>query len=475
MISFSAKILIAAALGATAAFLAVAVPPPPDPCDSALNPTPARRRDFPGLALFHDDWVKRLTSASAREHGWRLYQGVVAPAGDGCSSSDVPLWLSWLTKAEVFAAPPSDPSKTNGRQIVATASSTLGQAQTLEQRLHALVNKRFAAVQGLLNSQLPADLTLFVMPGNQNARIIFSTVHYNPAAANSNLNAVPDKMIVAHQKPGGQVEDPTPETAIIVKPIWYPIVPETTGACLPIWNPNDPRLAGSELGAYPPENWPRQVRVSSADKPTRTAPCLIGSELKEVPVVSVREFFSMKLTPLGPANQAALQVILSRNTRLAGAVQSGNQVLLVGFHVISKELRTWSWNTYWWEPAEYRTGVLADRPMKMGQPWDNYVMNSTLDEAHIPPSLVARKCNVGAIYNPYQEAALQNDSPEAEAVCGQTGKTLGGLASNCRSCHSLAAYPSDGKPLVTLQTPADYFKDRTRTGFLWSLPLYLNR
>jgi hypothetical protein len=39
----------------------------------------------------------------------------------------------------------------------------------------------------------------------------------------------------------------------------------------------------------------------------------------------------------------------------------------------------------------------------------------------------------------------------------------------------LAAYPSDGKPLVTLQTPADYFKDRTRTGFLWSLPLYLNR
>src|ERR1035438_1112497 len=120
------------------------------------------------------------------------------------------------------------------------------------------------------------------MPGNQNARIIFSTVHYNPAAANSNLNAVPDKMIVAHQKPGGQVEDPTPETAIIVKPIWYPIVPETTGACLPIWNPNDPRLAGSELGAYPPENWPRQVRVSSAAKPTRTAPCLIGSELKEI-------------------------------------------------------------------------------------------------------------------------------------------------------------------------------------------------
>jgi hypothetical protein len=61
-------------------------------------------------------------------------------------------------------------------------------------------------------------------------------------------------------------------------------------------------------------------------------------------------------------------------------------------------------------------------------------------------------------------------------ICGKH-VALGGLASNCRSCHSLAGYPTPDNPVVTIQPAQDwllgYLKNKTQTGFLWSIPRYL--
>jgi hypothetical protein len=195
-------------------------------------------------------------------------------------------------------------------------------------------------------------------------------------------------------------------------------------------------------------------------------------------MVSVNEFFSVLIDK--EVDAEALSVVLPPNSPAVALAKTGNVALLVGFHVISKEVDSWSWNTYWWEPKQYRDGPLSAGRPKLGQPWDNYVMNSSLDEARVPLADSQGRCDVGAIYNPYQEAALLNQSTDPQPVmCGKP-RTLGGLASNCRSCHSLAGYqPPDRAPIVTIQPSTDwlqdYFKDKTRTGFLWSIPNYAFR
>jgi hypothetical protein len=195
-------------------------------------------------------------------------------------------------------------------------------------------------------------------------------------------------------------------------------------------------------------------------------------------MVSVKEFFSVLIDEKVDAD--ALSVVLPPNSPAVALAKTGNVALLVGFHVISKEVDSWSWNTYWWEPKQYRDGSLSAGRPKLGQPWDNYVMDSSLDEARVRLPDSQGRCDVGAIYNPYQEAALVNQSTDPQPVACGKPRILGGLASNCRSCHSLAGYqPPNRAPVVTIQPSTDwlqdYFKDKTSTGFLWSIPNYAFR
>jgi hypothetical protein len=476
MTYFMNGILVVAGLGFGAVYLAPAASAQDDQCATALNTTAKTRREFPDLATFNERWVRTLNSSNIRDHGWALYQGVVSAAGEGCQASTVPLWLSWATKSELFN--PSGPSNL-GHQIRLVASTTLGMDQTIQQLIAQTGNPaspagRAAAIAGAssavgaasrlasLNALLPGGPFLMPVTGE---RIFFTTAHYNPAAERSGLTHTPGQLQEAYKHAPSQITDPTPPTAIIVKPIWLPIVPGTALACVPVWNPG---ATPDDLGAYPPSSWPNQVRVSTNPfKPGETASCNLQ---QPVPVVSVREFFSM---PIDSADSGALTLILPKT--LVALAQPSNVALLVGFHVISKEVKSWSWNTYWWEPKSYSDAVPSAGRPKLDPPWDNYVMNASLDEAKIPAADSQGRCDVGAIYNPYQETVLTNNPADPQPViCGKP-RILGGLASNCRSCHSLAAYlPPSRQPVVTIQPLTnwlnDYFKDKTRTGFLWSIP-----
>ena len=487
MLSSSILIVVAAGFGTVAVCLAQTASPPDDSCAKALNSTPKTRQEFPQLVEFNRNWAQKLTSSNVRDHGWALYQGVVSPAGAGCSASTGPLWLSWATKSELFG--PSSGSGNQGRQIRLLPSATLGMDQSIRNMISQFGNPASKAGKtGDLASNLgtgAAGLTTvssllanfpFQMPVTKE-RIFFTTAHYNPAAEQSALAKAPDLLLAAHKNVPSQITEPTPPTAIVVKPIWLPFEPGMVSACVPVWNPG---AIPDDLGSYRPDLWPDQVRVSTATQIAPTGPCFPqhASVAQQVPMVSVNEFFSVLIDK--EVDAEALSVVLPPNSPAVALAKTGNVALLVGFHVISKEVDSWSWNTYWWEPKQYRDGPLSAGRPKLGQPWDNYVMNSSLDEARVPLADSQGRCDVGAIYNPYQEAALLNQSTDPQPVmCGKP-RTLGGLASNCRSCHSLAGYqPPDRAPIVTIQPSTDwlqdYFKDKTRTGFLWSIPNYAFR
>jgi hypothetical protein len=337
------------------------------------------------------------------------------------------------------------------------------------------VSGTIRADSGLSNLNLLFQDGTFLMPITKE-RIFFTTAHYNPAAEQSGLAKTPVQMLGAYKNVPSQIQDPTPSTAIIVKPIWLPFEPNTASACVPVWNPN---AIPNDLGTYPPDAWPEQVRISTADyvAPNETGPCIPphGKVPQQVPMVSLNEFFSTVINSQSEAD--ALSVVLPQKSAAVAHAIPDNVALLVGFHVISKEVNSWSWNTYWWEPRQYRDGPLSAGRVKLGRPWDNYVMNSSLDEARVPTADTSKECDVGGIYNPYQETALLNLSTDPQPViCGKP-RILGGLASNCRSCHSLAAYePPQRQPIVIIQPSTEwlhnYFNNKTRTGFLWSIPNY---
>jgi hypothetical protein len=468
-------LLVAVAL-AIAARPTTAAPAGGAPCASALNSTPVTRHDFPNLSQFNKEWVAKLNSSNVRVHGWELYRGVVSQVATGCPA---PLWLSWATQRELFQLPSAPGVQ---REILLLPSITLGMEQALQNTVETGIPASLAqpasskagdAAVGLGGLTLSNLIFVPVLPGTTE-RVFFSTAHFNPAAEHSGLAQAPAKMQQAYseQRPN-EIQDPTPSTAIIVKPIWFPFVPGGQTACLGVWNPDLTKIpAEKAYGRYPSDQWPEQVKIAvGADQGYCVPP--EGSVAKQVPVVSVKEFFSMQIT--SQEEGKALNLILPQNTAAAAAArQTGAWVVLVGFHVISKEVKSWAWNTYWWEPKKYRDGPLSEGRPNLAAPWSNYVMNASLDAATIQKVASNGRCDVGAIYNPYQEAALQNaDTDPQPKICEQQ-RVLGGLASNCLSCHSLAGYQPPSPPPVTIQPPGDwlgmYFMNKTRTGFLWSIP-----
>jgi hypothetical protein len=198
-------------------------------------------------------------------------------------------------------------------------------------------------------------------------RILFSTAHYNPSAENSGLAQTPGQMQQAYKNVPSQIDDPTPSTAIIVKPIWLPFEKDMASACIPVWNPE---AIPNDLGAYGPDHWPEQMKISMKDNvgPNQTGACVPSQSgtARQVPLVSVKEFFSMRIDSRDNAD--ALSVVLPRGSPHVVQAQPDNWVVLVGFHVISKEVKSWSWNTYWWEPKKYREGPLSAGRPKLDPP-----------------------------------------------------------------------------------------------------------
>ena len=128
-------------------------------------------------------------------------------------------------------------------------------------------------------------------------------------------------------------------------------------------------------------------------------------------------------------------------------------LVLVGLHVMTKEIPVWFWATYWFsdeQPADTK---------ELAAPWCNYALNATVTmvaprtSRSVQPDVNRRH---KAIYNPYLEAAHYR-----------------GVRSNCMTCHSMAGYC--GPVPVVLDTneayPINEIEGLTRTDYVWSVGL----
>jgi hypothetical protein len=124
------------------------------------------------------------------------------------------------------------------------------------------------------------------------------------------------------------------------------------------------------------------------------------------------------------------------------------EMVMVGFHVMTRETPNWIWATFWWQDTISQIGGATL------EPWSFFQSKATINSQD-------------AVANPYLE-----------------GPTQPGMNSNCLDCHRFAIFsPQFASPLAKIianPTPADRdlgspnscFVSGIQTHFLWTIALH---
>jgi hypothetical protein len=138
-------------------------------------------------------------------------------------------------------------------------------------------------------------------------------------------------------------------------------------------------------------------------------------------------------------------------------VKETDYAVLVGMHIMTKELPDWTWATFWWDDHPAAGRFAAQRTAGVSGVWRNYLMNSTFSQT--TPRTGDGGNNI--CFNPYLEGTLQD-----------------GNKSSCVRCHRMAAQQL---AVTTVASPArpvsasdGYFAGGIKTDYLWSLVMEPN-
>jgi len=352
-----------------------------------------------------------LDQAALRKHAWVVFSSVTEPINSSC---DVSVWETWYAKEELGVNTNLDfrygPSRNRWRSRQALNT---GKARALHE--NAQVPQGLQFTDGTIVSH-PVQI------GDQDtSNFLFSDEMYNPATqatiAAQKLNSGEEIQNLWKQ---GTHSLNLPTSAVVVKPIWTLLKKPTKGpprlsGCLvvPVWNE-------ARLGRYRQNGGDGGIEFADYDRVIIWHPNVPSSQQINqcngvtASVVPYTEFKWRDVV----MRQALASPVLP-HTMTSG--NPGDIAILLGMHVATREIDSWTWSTFWWADDTQRAikGYGNDRPDLSDRPayWSNYLMDTTITAT-------------SPIFNPY-----------LEAVMGK-GQILGGTSSNCLACHSRATYPS---------------------------------
>jgi len=399
-------IFFAAVWAGTAAEQCVSLEPTgvnPEPIEV---PTGSAYPTFPTEESILLDLRNRQNTVELRKHAWSVYAGIVRDS----SRSGVPVWETWYLKCDVFSNLASDPSC---------------------QALRARKDER----RGAFFMEVPPELS--GLPAGQ--KTVATTIFFNKEAgrhildrqlwcqkALCDLNGNLDKL---HAPQAERMIPPFPRRSIVVKAIW-PDDPVKPGDKIPVWNALWPTTSGE---THVPNSWPDSDRLTLENP---SIPC--------------------QLPPSG--NRVSISCFYT--------IPTGNGYwILLGLHIMTKEVSGWTWSTFWWHPRPDVGRYAAERPdeqvISKGC-WRNYLMDTTLstDTPYEPNPCnwwEGAGCGKKVMFNPYLEAGKKD-----------------GIISNCVGCHQKALFKPQGfadQGVTRGKIPLEdsYFSGAVTTDYLWSV------
>lgn len=238
---------------------------------------------------------------------------------------------------------------------------------------------------------------------------------------------------------------------------WWPVGAEGFTA-LPVWNAADEMRSAGSNGYL---HWSEALAISAAPNASEAADVsFAGKFWDDAPVVTLDQFVSMSVDDnvlhrlmSAPAHRKLATMVLGRDLAI------GDQLVLVGAHLMHVQQDQTVWSTMWWqgnEEADLNVDIEDESGLNLAALFGFYTTDQTAD-AEVPaePDGTPNIC-----FNPWLDAGLMH--------AGQGN----GLQSNCVSCHQRAAYPAIDFARVTRGNAADQIPaTAVKTSMLWSVAI----
>ncbi|POA98894.1 hypothetical protein C2134_09515 [Chromobacterium sinusclupearum] len=459
------------------------------------HPVPLPNPHIPGYSFPESesqlmDWINQQTPANTRQiyrHGWGLWASLTAPSGQSeFDIPNVPVYLTWLTPAEVAALP------SNPEQLKAQASTP--------RQLQLRVPRQFQRVPGFQEKlqAKKAELSAKANPSTSDMRdtSVFEMVAYDPAAAEfARKNQLFSKAELTKIYDAGNASIPAfPSNAVTIKPV-YKLVSKANmikGSSLyvmPAW-PGTPKVTPDiEKNGFSEDKWPGCVYIDAKNpgksKADRTDPSCSHPNASNT--FALGDFIAY---PVTADNVKQFQQLVQ--DQLKQSVEVGDALILMAMHVTTREITEWTWQTFFWTPNPAKPplpgnrAAAAARPAQVAWPAAHYAMSIGYQMV-APNQPINGGKSVGqpvTVYNPYLESdfnAATFTAPPVNVgiyspVSKRTFHATVGVQTNCMTCHSGASVQMDSKASAIgystnfyIPRNAPMFKGNLQTDFLWSI------
>jgi hypothetical protein len=449
--------------------------------------------NFPEQAAVIDGWVKDGNNAEIYKHGWGIWAGLTTATTQVPPGGTQPLLVfeTWLTPDEMIAM-------INAKPIPRSNRANLSKPH---QFLHAAAKDKSFDLSGTqppagnTNSSAgnakPAPGNTTANTGNSNAapartRPDFNnavSVSYSPPASKY---AIDNKIFLWDTLKGygdkGMTDIPAfPSDAITIKPVFKVIEKSELNPAglfvMPSWpGPID------IVAPFPEPLWKSCIYVDLKNNGkgdgSQDPTC---SNATPATTYNLTDFVNYTL------NQEDANFY---NKEFGLNAAAGDTAVLVGMHVTTREVKKWTWQSFYWapNPADPKGPSSADiakaRPSQITGAPAHYAMALAYAMVFpVQPDVGGQ--SVGDTiygYNPYLEAGFgpgvfTGSNSFVTNSKGVKVQTDAGVRTNCMSCHVYASVtasdpcqsttPYSGDAYVSLDDPA--FKDQLKLDFAWSV------
>lgn len=404
--------------------------------------------NFPRDEKFLTDARDQGDKAAIKGHAWNLFQGLVQDRQD----EKGPLWQDWCAVApdaksgQVDLICPPFEKKSQVKSLVSLSAEE--QANTLHKRIIARMKLSLSIPRQILAAENAKDFAASTQQELETAEVLF-----DPKSAwqiiqcfsdNANSPAsIPDSDLQRYTLTPGKLANVTTECrdashtdynsfgsllndSISVKTVWVVTAAAYRNISVPIpaWDWEYPEQ--QVTFANP---WKSKVSIVLDGNTPCGDPSAWGvqdkSRLDPTVEVPLSCFYSIHLAPDDLSKDANIE---REEIRKDTSSLGDPYLILLGFHVATREIPNWTWQTFWWSgrpggPGDANHPFETQPPVMqkaLGPQWSHFVMETTLGK---PPG--DTKSQPEIVYNPYLEGLLT---------------VQGATQSNCAGCHQYSAF-----------------------------------
>lgn len=416
---------------------------------------------FPTPTSTIQQWIATADVKAMREHAWDIWSGMTVNSGEMYDGKELPIWETWYGFNDVFSSGQKNTSALTAASFLASHRGPLRVFIQPHQFKHVKTGLPMIKVLGPMTSRLMSfnkfspDAAAFIIspqtgPGSQ-------TYRYNSGSSLKQLNNAWPVDTRGEDRTINQL----PVESLVAKPVFSIVKPKKLTP-LPLWQ----GPAASTQPVNPTSNtWTTCVLIDPNGKGNSIRPATKSeiNNANEANGLSCKTFLYAPLSTLYSFKIDREEAAAFNKVR-GGGVRPGDYAVLVAFHVNTREIPFWTWQTFYWQPGadtpDNFPGSKADQPKNLQTPWNNYAVCVNYNQTTTLGGNTMDVC-----FNPYLET---------------TPGIPNGMSSNCMSCHGVARvsneplgnniYPADYKaPIAFFSDPLYFNSSTTHTEFSWAI------